>query len=57
VSIPAADAPAHFGFMGALLARDTPSSAAVARELVGWEPTQPGLLADLEAGHYFQASQ
>ena len=53
-SIPAADAPAHFGFMGALLARDSPSSGAVARELLGWEPTQPGLLADLEAGHYFK---
>jgi nucleoside-diphosphate-sugar epimerase len=56
-SIPAADAPAHFGFMGALLARDTPSSGAVARELLGWEPMQPGLLADLEADHYFQAGQ
>ena len=53
-SIPAADAPAHFGFMGALLARDSPSSGAVARELLGWEPTQPGLIADLETGHYFR---
>ena len=52
-SIPAVDAPAHFGFMGALLARDSPSSGAVARELLGWEPTQPGLIADLQAGHYF----
>jgi nucleoside-diphosphate-sugar epimerase len=53
-SIPAADAPAHFGYMGALLARDSPSSGAVARELLGWEPTQPGLLEDLETGHYFR---
>jgi len=53
-SIPAADATAHFGFMGALLARDTPSSGAVAHELLGWEPTQPGLMAELEAGHYFK---
>jgi nucleoside-diphosphate-sugar epimerase len=53
-SIPAADVPAHFGFMGALLARDSPSSGAVARELLGWERTQPGLLADLERGHYFR---
>ena len=57
VSISAADAPAHFGFMGALLARDAPSSGAVARELLGWAPTQPGLIADLETGHYFQAGQ
>lgn len=40
--------------MGALLARDSPSSGAVARDLLGWEPTQPGLIADLEAGHYFR---
>jgi hypothetical protein len=37
-----------------LLARDSPSSGAVARELLGWEPTQPGLTAELEAGHYFR---
>src|SRR5271165_975901 len=53
-SIPTADASAHFGWMGALLARDSPSSGAVARELLGWEPTQPGLIADLETGHYFR---
>lgn len=53
-SISAADAPAHFGFMGALLARDSPSSGAVARELLGWTPTQPGLIAELETGHYFR---
>jgi len=53
-SIPAADAPTHFGFMGVLLARDSPSSGAVARELLGWEPTQPGLLVDLESGDYFK---
>lgn len=53
-SISVADAPAHFGFMGPLLARDSPSSGAVARELVGWVPTQPGLIQDLEAGPYFR---
>jgi nucleoside-diphosphate-sugar epimerase len=54
-SIPAGEAPAHFGFMGALLARDSPSSGAVARELLGWAPTHPGLLEDLDGGQYFAA--
>ena len=52
-SIPAADASRHFGRIGALIAREVLSSGAVARELVGWEPKQPGLIAELEAGGYF----
>ena len=54
VSIPGTDAVGHFGFVGALLGRDSPSSGAVARELLGWEPKHPGLLTDLEEGHYLR---
>jgi hypothetical protein len=25
------------------------------RQLLGWEPTHPGLIADLDDGHYFTA--
>jgi hypothetical protein len=28
-------------------------SAKLTRERFGWAPEQPGLLADLDAGHYF----
>jgi hypothetical protein len=30
-----------------------PVSNASTRELLGWEPEHPGLLADLDEGHYF----
>lgn len=56
VSIPPEDAPAHFGFLGPFVALDGPASSALTRELLGWQPTQPGLIADLDEGHYFQTA-
>jgi hypothetical protein len=35
------------------LAMDMAASGTLTRERFGWEPTEIGLLADLEAGHYF----
>ena len=50
----AADAAAdHFGFLGALVALDNPTSSAVTQELLGWKPEHPGLIEDLDEGHYF----
>ncbi|GAA2465447.1 SDR family oxidoreductase [Winogradskya humida] len=43
----------HFGFLGMLAGADTPATNALTRKLLTWEPTQPGLLADLDSGHYF----
>jgi len=40
------------GVFGALLGGDQPASSARTRELLGWKPTGPTLLEDLEAGHY-----
>jgi nucleoside-diphosphate-sugar epimerase len=53
LSIPAEEADAHFGFLGALVQLDNPTSNALTRERLGWEPVEPGLLADLDEGHYF----
>jgi nucleoside-diphosphate-sugar epimerase len=54
LNLPTASAPAgDFGFLGQILAIDQPASAALTRELLGWRPVQPGLLADLDKGHYF----
>lgn len=43
----------HFGFLGAIFSLDTPASSAQTKERLDWWPVQPGLLADLEKGHYF----
>ena len=54
VSVPVDDLmlPGHFGVLANLVAQDYPASGLITR---GWEPTQPGLLADLDNGHYFPA--
>ncbi|POM24872.1 hypothetical protein BTM25_35100 [Actinomadura rubteroloni] len=52
-SVSPEDAPAHFGWLAAFIGADAPASSAATRELLGWEPTQPGLLEDLDKGHYF----
>ena len=44
----------HFGFLGALLGLDSPASSVLTRERFAWRPGQPGLIEDLEQGHYFQ---
>jgi nucleoside-diphosphate-sugar epimerase len=52
VSVPAEEAAAHFtGFP--FITMDITMPNAATRELLGWQPTHPGLIADLEAGHYF----
>ena len=52
-SITPAEAGAHFGWLAGFAALDVRASSALTRELVGWEPTHPGLIEDLEQGHYF----
>jgi len=52
-SIPVERAAEHWGFIGLIFALDTPATSVVAQKLLDWQPTQPGLVADLEAGHYF----
>jgi nucleoside-diphosphate-sugar epimerase len=43
----------HFAWLGGFIAIDSPASSALTRELLGWQPAQPGLLDDLDKGHYF----
>ena len=52
VGVPVDEAAAHFGWIGAFFGIDMAASSALTRERLGWTPTHPGLLADLDAGHY-----
>ncbi|HXT88968.1 MAG TPA: SDR family oxidoreductase [Trebonia sp.] len=53
VSVAPEEAPGHFGFLAMFAAADNPSASALTRQRLGWAPTQPGLIADLDDGHYF----
>src|SRR5689334_21419416 len=55
-SISAADAGERFAFLGSFAGVDNPTSSEVTRKVLGWEPAHPGLLDDLEHGHYFGQS-
>ncbi|MFI7669892.1 SDR family oxidoreductase [Nocardia sp. NPDC049526] len=53
ISLPPEEADAHFGYLGSVVALDNPTSSARTRELLTWKPTHPGLIEDLDQGHYF----
>jgi nucleoside-diphosphate-sugar epimerase len=53
VSIPAEQAADHFQFFAPFMTLDHPISSARTQQLLGWKPEHPGLIADLEQGHYF----
>ena len=48
------EAAKHFGWFAHFAALDCPASSRHTRELLGWQPRQPGLIADLERGRYFE---
>ena len=47
--------PGYFGFLANVVTQSYPVSNLITRRTLGWEPVQPGLLADLGNGHYFPA--
>jgi nucleoside-diphosphate-sugar epimerase len=53
-SVAPADAAGHFRHLGHFVALDSPASADITEELLGWEPRGPGLLEDLEEDHYYR---
>jgi len=51
-SIPVDEVPGHFGWIGAFFARDLSATSGATQQLLGWTPTGPTLLEDIEAGAY-----
>ena len=47
----------HFGWFAHFAAIDNPASSQRTRELLGWRPTQPGLIPDLDRPRYFEAEE
>jgi nucleoside-diphosphate-sugar epimerase len=55
-SVAPEDADAHFSFLGRFVGLDNPTSSAITRQLLGWDPTHPALIADIDEGHYFESN-
>jgi nucleoside-diphosphate-sugar epimerase len=51
-SIAPDDVPGHFGWIATFFAMDLTATSARTRELLGWAPTGPTLIEDLDAGAY-----
>jgi nucleoside-diphosphate-sugar epimerase len=55
VSLSPEEAQAHFGWLAMFAAFDMPASSAQTRQRLGWCPTGPGLVADLEQMRWAEA--
>ena len=55
VSKSPAAAAKQFGFLAPFIPMDNPTSSRLTQERLGWKPTHPGLLADLDHSDYFEA--
>ena len=54
-SVSAEEAPAHFGWIAPFTLISARASRRITEEELGWTPTRPGLIDDLETGTYFTA--
>ncbi len=48
------EAAGHFGWFALFARADVPASSQRTRELLGWQPTQPGLIPDIDRPRYFE---
>lgn len=43
----------HLGWLGPFFSVDCPASSRLTQQRLGWHPSRPSLLTDLDQGHYF----
>jgi nucleoside-diphosphate-sugar epimerase len=55
VAVSSQEAAGHFGWLAMFAGLDLPASSAQTQERLGWRPTGPGLITDLEQMRYFGA--
>ena len=53
VSISVEQAYEHFGFLSVYGSFDNPTSSTLTQKVLDWHPEGPGLIEDLDEGHYF----
>jgi nucleoside-diphosphate-sugar epimerase len=55
LNLPARSLPAeeYVGMLGHLLSTDMPAASTITQDLLGWKPSHPGLIEDIDQGHYF----
>ena len=54
-SVSPEEAQSHFGWLTMFATHDLQASSANTRKKLGWNPTEPGLIADLEQMQYFES--
>lgn len=54
VTKPPEEAAGHFGWFALFAAMDVPTSSQRTQALLGWQPTQPGLIPDIDRPRYFE---
>jgi len=55
VSMSPEEAAVHFGWLAMFAGRDVPASSEQTQKRLGWHPTGPGMIADLERMNYFES--
>ena len=53
-SIAEEEAPQYLGFLASFASLDNPTSNDKTRQVLGWEPTHPDWVEDVQTGHYFE---